>query len=117
MKTFSRTSIKNLLYKVAEHMTKSIYSDEDWKHVDALKNILTTNLKAANPDWNIYFFVENGGYHTSKDGLNQWKQYNYTIEDENEEVVLEGHINCHPAGTVNDPFSKYDMTFHCFLAD
>lgn len=111
----TRTKIKNELYKVAEVMTKSIYSDQDWRHLRAFQNILATNLKAWNPDWNIYFYCENGGYHQSSDGMSKWKEYKFNIENEKEELVLQGHINCHPAGTIADPFSKYDMTFHCYF--
>lgn len=62
--------------------------------------------------------VKDGGYRNSLGGntlytgrpdVSYWKEYLLTITSE-DGVTVEGHLNCHAAGTFEDPFERYDMS-------
>ena len=39
----------------------------------------------------------------------EWKEYKVELETQ-EGIKLEGTLSCHAAGSVSDPFDKYDMS-------
>lgn len=105
----SKTRIKNLLYKNISDLTSHIYRDDDWASVSNLLARIRKVLSLISDDLELSVSVKDGGYHTSKDGMSQWKEYCLSIEDCGKEI-LAGTLNAHAAGTVADPFSRYDMT-------
>ena len=112
-------TIINKIYQLTHSLTSKIYSDESWEGVNSIINTIKEVVEFYNrkDDRNleVVISVENGGYKTSKDGLNQWKEYNISIE-ENDNSIIAGVITCHAAGTVEYPFSKYDITIQLWKA-
>lgn len=102
-RAISKRTMMNRIYKVTQNLTSHLYSDEHWQGIDDMYDAIAS--VGVN---NINIYPDNGGYRTSNDGLSQWKQYNVEIEYDG--VIINGELNCHAAGTVEDPFSRYDMT-------
>jgi hypothetical protein len=104
--------MKNRIYKLTSELTSHIYSDENWRGVydvcDAIEDA----------GYEVEVTVKDGGYrnslggntlYTGKHDVSYWKEYLLTITSE-DGVTLEGHLNCHAAGSVEDPFDRYDMS-------
>ena len=73
---------------------------------DAFKTI-----KNPEHEYEVSIAPDNGGYRKSKDGMSQWKQYKVEIYVKGaEQPFMGGTLNCHAAGTVEDPFETYDMS-------
>lgn len=98
----SKRKLMNIIYKITNPYTKRLYHDESWQGVRDICN----EIRNTGADVNIY--PENGGYHQSKDGMSFWKEYKVEIEYNG--VIVNGVLNCHAAGSVQDPFDRYDMT-------
>lgn len=100
-----KKKIFNQIYKKTQKLTSKLYSDDYWKGVDDIRNAIASIDDIT--DVNIY--PVNGGYKTSKDGTSQWKEYEVELSTK-ENVTIGGTLSCHAAGSVKDPFDKYDMT-------
>ena len=94
----------NRIYKVVNKfgLTSKLYNDEYWAGVSGLMK----TIKMVEGVTDAYLSVENGGYR-EHDG-SKWKEYN--IEIETVDGIIYGTVKCHAAGTVEDAFSRYDMT-------
>ena len=80
--------------------------DDDWAHVRMLTNIVNDMLRRKY-DGFICLRKEVEGYSHN----NMTKSYLMSVEDDLfGEQIIEGRINCHAAGRVNDVWSAYDMT-------
>lgn len=97
----------NLLYKTIERsgLTSQLFNDDYWLGKDKICELIE-NIDGVT-DFKIT--VDNGGYRQNKDGDAHWKEYKLLIEFENL-IVINGILNCHGAGTIEDPFSRYDIT-------
>ncbi|MBR4792569.1 MAG: hypothetical protein IK038_02780 [Bacteroidaceae bacterium] len=103
-----KRALKNKLYKALKPINGKYYSDENWQAITDFKNIVKP-LLPENLDLEVFCF--DGGYRKSRDGLSQWKEYFFQIYDKAaSKDVLTGQINCAAAGSVEDPFSRYDVT-------
>jgi hypothetical protein len=67
--------------------------------VDAIKSL----------GYQVGLGAKDGGYRKSNDGMSQWKEYQVDI-DTPEGFNIQGTLNCHAAGSVEDPFDRYDMS-------
>lgn len=95
----------NRIYKNAGELTSHLFSDENWQGV----SLVVDAIKGTEGITDAGAWPENGGYRSSADGLSHWKEY--TVEAETElGDTIHGTLNCHAAGSVEDPFSKYDMS-------
>lgn len=108
MKVQARRII-NTIYKQISVMTSRIYRDDNWQAVSSLCAEIRLALASIGSDLELAVSVKDGGYRTSRDGMSQWKEYCLSIENEGRELVA-GTLNAHAAGSVEDPFSRYDMT-------
>ena len=97
----SKRSLINKLYKVISPITGRIYNDDYWLGV---KDIREAIASLGVDDYEVYPI--NGGYRSNGDGA-QWKEYQVNILWHG--VEIHGTLNCHAAGTIEDPFSRYDM--------
>ena len=89
IKTPEKRKVQNAIYKQLEKTgtTGRFYRDDNWEGVRLV------------------------GYRKSKDGMSQWKQYKVEIVVKGaEQPFMGGTLNCHAAGTVDDPFDTYDMS-------
>ena len=124
VKATEKKKVQNAIYKELQRtgVTGKFYTHDpkspnyigEWGGVKLVtKDIENAFKKIKNPlhDYEVSIAPDNGGYRTSKDGLSQWKQYKVEIFAKGiEEPILMGTLNCHAAGTVEDPFSLYDMS-------
>lgn len=92
------------IYDLTKGFTSRLYNDDYWKGVDDIRKAISSisDIKET------LIYPINGGYRTSKDGMSQWKEYE--VELTGEDFVIKGTLNCHAAGSVDDPFDKYDMS-------
>lgn len=108
----SRTIIKNRIYEMTKNLTSHRYYDEYWAGPSRIFDVIRDYLdciKEPNENLELNVYVENGGYMRSKDGESEWKGYNVEIW-RNESPIICGYLNCHQCGTVEDPWSAYDMS-------
>lgn len=95
----------NHIYKAIGKETSHFYKDDAWQGVSHITDIIADLPFVI--DLNRY--VENGGYHKDDDGNLRYKQYELEITCDND-VVIKGDLKCHAAGTISDPFDRYDIT-------
>lgn len=116
IKAPEKRKIQNAIYKQLQKTgtTGKFYKDDNWEGVGLVKKDIEDafdSIKNPNHEYEVSIAPDNGGYRKSKDGLSQWKQYKIEIYVKgNEEPFMFGTLNCHAAGTVDDPFSMYDMS-------
>lgn len=106
---FSRRSIMNRIYNEISEMTSHIYKDDDWGAVAHLCKKIRNCMSAVDKALTLVVSVHDGGYRTSKDGMSHCKEYDLLIEHEGQEIIG-GVLTAHAAGSVADPFDRYDMT-------
>lgn len=110
-KKISARKIKTQIYKVVSPLTSHLYKDEDWSGVASVFSSIRKVLSELSETLDLRVSVEDGGYRTSKDGMCHWKEYILSVVDESSEnQLLAGHLNAHGAGTIADPFERYDMS-------
>ena len=117
----SRTKLKNEIYKLTQPLTAKRYSDDHWQGVEDIRRVIVEAMNNLDTDeYDFYITVDNRfgtGYQTSNDGLYIWKAYMIKIfKTSNMKEQLVGYLNCHAAGTVEDPFKYYDMSLIISLA-
>lgn len=83
--------------------TSRFYSDESWEGKNYVCDVIA-NVEGVT---NFECWVENGGYRRTNDGV-RYKEYRILVEFG--EISIEGTLTCHSAGTVEDPFARYDIT-------
>ena len=116
IKVSEKRKVQNAIYKQLEKTgtTGHYYHDESWEGVKAVKKDIEDAFKTIkNPEreYEVSIASDEGGYRKSKDGMSQWKQYKVEIYVKGaEQPFMDGTLNCHAAGTVDDPFDTYDMS-------
>ena len=98
------------IYDAIADLSKKRFKDSDWSGVKEIKDKIGEVVEKYQKKYeglNLFVSVENGGY-KENDGA-KWKEYQVSIE-QGDNVIIEGVINCHAAGPVNDPFSVYDCS-------
>lgn len=102
----------NRIYKATHDITSHLYRDENWSGVHDVCDAI------EDAGYEVDLSVKDGGYRNSLGGntlytgrpdVSYWKEYLLTITSE-DGVTVEGHLNCHAAGTFEDPFERYDMS-------
>ena len=98
----TKRRLMNVVYKATQQLTSRLYNDEHWQGVNDIRNV----LGELGIDADIYPI--DGGYRQNSAGDAFWKEYQVQLQYEG--VVINGILNCHAAGSVDDPFDRYDMT-------
>lgn len=98
----TKKRLMNVVYKTTAPLTSRLYKDDHWQGVDDIRNALAE----LNIETNIYPI--DGGYRQNKTGDAFWKEYQVEIQYGG--VIIQGILNCHAAGSIEDPFDRYDMT-------
>lgn len=88
----------NDLYKMTESLTKGLFHDTDWSHIHAVTRKVEEKYK-------VYTSVKNGGYF-NEGKSKRWELYIY---DPSLGHVAAGNICACAAGTVEDPWLRYDI--------
>jgi hypothetical protein len=103
-KTPSTNILIKKLYKVAQNY-KQIYKDNDWRYLKALMADLS-NVPGVRD-----FNYGGGKYHQNGKEFGESAYKLYTVEIETEfDTIIRGEVYCNFAGTIADPWSRYDMT-------
>lgn len=116
VKAPEKKKVQNAIYKQLEKngTTGKFYHDTAWEGVGLVKKDIENAFKTIkNPEheYEVIIAPDEGGYRKSKDGMSQWKQYKVEIYIKgSENPFMIGTLNCHAAGTVEDPFDTYDMS-------
>jgi hypothetical protein len=116
VKAPEKKKVKDAIYKELEknNTTGKFYRDTNWEGVRIVKQDIENafkNVKNPEHEYEVSIAPDNGGYRTSKDGYSKWKQYKVEIYVKGGELpFMGGTLNCHAAGTVEDPFETYDMS-------
>lgn len=107
----------NQIYRIVHKygLDSKLYSDEAWQAIDDYHSVISSlgcdvdifpcaNLNRFDSD-----ITSDGGYtdYDPQDHMPRSKQYKIVITFE-DGMKAEGYIKCMAAGTVSDPFSKYD---------
>ena len=128
VKTPERKKVYNAIYDKLDStkVTGHLYRDESWEGVKLVIKDVKDALDELNSKRNdgyryeVSIAADNGGYRKSNDGMSQWKQYKvelykvhkeFNTDEEYPKPFMIGTLNCHAAGTVQDPFAAYDMSF------
>ena len=116
IKAGEKKKVQNAIYKQLEKTgtTGKFYHDDAWEGVGLVKKDIEDafkTIKNAHHEYEVSIAPDDGGYRKSKDGMSQWKQYKVEIYVKGaEDPFMVGTLNCHAAGTVQDPFDMYDMS-------
>lgn len=116
IKAPEKKKVQNAIYKQLEKTgtTGKFYHDDTWEGVGLVKKDIEDafkTIKNAPHEYEVSIAPDDGGYRKSKDGMSQWKQYKVEIYVKGtEDPFMIGTLNCHAAGTVQDPFDMYDMS-------
>ena len=116
IKAPEKKKVQNAIYKQLgkTNTTGHYYHDDAWEGVNLVRKDIEDAFKTIkNPEheYEVSIAPDAGGYRTSKDGLSKWKQYKVEIYVKgSEHPFMGGALNCHAAGTVDDPFDTYDMS-------
>lgn len=102
--TISTNKLIKRLYKVAQNY-KRLYEDGDWTYLRALMDDLS-NVPGVRD-----FNYGGGKYHQNGKEFGESAYKLYTVEIETEfDTIIRGEVYCNFAGTIDDPWSRYDMT-------
>lgn len=108
-KKITAAKIKNRIYKAVSPMTSHLYKDEDWSGVASVFKAMRVVLANLSESLDLRVSVEDGGYRENNGA--HWKEYLLSIVDETTgKKMVAGHLNAHAAGTIADPFDRYDMS-------
>lgn len=102
----SRTKLKNEIYRSSKELTSRIYNDDFWLGVTQIKNRIA---EAFEKTGFIGECVFSGGNY-KQNGDSQWKEYDIEINNQNGDSVIAGKLYCSAAGTIDYPFSRYDLS-------
>lgn len=101
-----KKKIINQLYKHTQSLTSHLYKDDNWEAVSKAFKTIEYIIGDAGE---LEVRVENGGYWKQIYEFPNYKEYKFTIHMNNG-IEINGSLKCHAAGTMEDTFSKYDMT-------
>lgn len=96
----------NQIYKYTQPLTGHLYKDDAWQGVS---NVFKTIESVIGDNGELEVYVENGGYWKHVQEFPNYKEYKFTITLNNG-IAINGSLKCHSAGTMEDPFERYDMT-------
>jgi hypothetical protein len=113
-----KRQVQKAIYKELQknNTTGKFYRDEYWAGVDAVRKDVQTALdslfRKTHHEYESSIYPVNGGYRKSNDGMSQWKEYVVDIFIYGKKTpFMTGYLNCHAAGTIEEPFKMYDMSF------
>lgn len=93
------------LHKISQPYTSKKFTDNDWRYVQQLIEVL------RNVDGVEELYYGGGKYHNFNEG--GYKEYNIDILT-SYGTKIKGEIRCHFAGTMENPYSSYDMTVNFY---
>ena len=103
----SRQTIVNAILGATHEITSHIYHDDYWHGVKDIYDV----LDGMGLEYDVT--VPNGGYRKTRDG--EVKIYHFTFDITNDfgkSFPLEFDLVASQAGSVEDPWDRYDLTFY-----
>lgn len=99
------SAMKNKIYRALDksNLTKQFFNDDSWQGVKSIVNLLSSIDGVID----VSCGAKNGGYRENKEGT-KWKEYELQVDTVQGPIF--GNLNAHAAGSVEDPFSHYDIT-------
>ena len=105
----------NQIYRIVKKygIDSKVYHDENWQAISDYYRAISSlgcevEMKPCGHISNIDSMQSDGGYcDYAEDGMPRSKQYAIKIMFE-DGMAIDGYIKCMAAGTVSDPFSRYD---------
>ena len=97
----------NKIYKIVMPLISSIYKDDSWQQVNKVLSSIETVVEPFNGELSVW--CENGGYWKRIDEFPNYKEYKLSITFA-DNLIINGSLKCHSAGTMEDPFDRYDIT-------
>lgn len=96
----------NKIYNAARPMLDGLKRDDNWESVRNIINAIHEQV----PEFEFNVTVPDGGYYNNgDDGMPRAKRY--VISGTTPEgYQIYGQLTCSAAGTMEDPFSSYDIT-------
>ena len=98
----TKQSAKKQLYRTISPLTSHLYHDDDWSGVRSIEAAL------AEEGCEVTTWCNGTGYRSNREGQ-QWKEY--LMEIQCGSYHFDAILNCHFAGTMENPYAKYDMSF------
>lgn len=109
--TAKRTIIRTIAKEV-QNITSKFYNDSAWEGVDLLiervRNIIKGFGMIDKHAYEVNISVSHGGYRRNEEGQ-VWKEWNLNVDTEDGKEIIGGIITAHSAGTVEDPWKRYDL--------
>ena len=105
-----KEKLKRKLYKIVKPFCGPKFDDNDWSGFRSLIQAI------EDAGYDVSYWTKDGGYRNSdggntlwphNPGTSYWKEYFIRVESEGVEV--NGHITCSFRGTMEDPYSKYEI--------
>lgn len=91
------------IYKVSQPYTAKLHTDEDWSHLWKYLDFLGSMPQIKSLD------IMGTQYHRATDGEGGYKEYKIRMVTEFD-TIIDGVINCNAAGSMENPFGRYDIT-------
>lgn len=97
----------NHLYKISQPYTSKKYQDDDWRYLRGFIEF----LKGSEGVESLDFIDGTGRYHSINGST--YKEYNVAINTDYG-TIIKGNIRCNFCGTIEDPWSAYDITVNFY---
>jgi hypothetical protein len=104
--TLAANKMRKRLYRGVSEITGSLYSDTGWNHVD---NVMARIESIVGDEGEATFWCKNTGYVKNNQGEIIYKEWQVLVTLNNGGRIR-GAIRANPAGTLDDPFKRYDIT-------
>ena len=92
------------IYRYFGSAWKGVYSDRGWQHVSAAADGIQRNIPEVDD-----VILGAGEYRNYFSDTNEPPYRDYKLLIETQNGIIHGYIRCCSAGSVDDPFSRYDM--------
>ena len=96
----------NQIYQIVNKygINSRLYKDEHWQAITDYKKVISSL------GYDVLIGIKGGGYtdFDPTDHMPRSKEYQIEITDPTDNTTIKGYIKAMAAGTVEDPFSKYD---------
>jgi len=100
--------LRKELYNAIDPLTKHIYKDDNWRSVNKVKQAMADVCEKYKADLTF-----NAGTYENMGQSNPYKRWMFSIDFTNQNDIpdkIEGNVVAHAAGSVMDPFDRYDVT-------
>lgn len=101
-KSYTKKKFINKIYKVISPLTGKLCRDDAWQNAYQLMDVID-GLDFVD-EMNVH--CENGGY-KEYDGA---KSKEYLLDIQCEDILIQGVLTCHAAGTIENPWDRYDIS-------